>query len=152
MLVGAWCLSLVRPGQRRASSPFQLKWKVLGRSHHKFRGPTRRRAIKEGIKVVNRDWVNNQSCSLSHNIHVESGSFITGDHLPKLIWKILSDFNFLNLYTMSSCHHKTGLKTLHYYSCYISSDLIFFLWIIISDRKKIIFMCDICLDITHLRM
>ena len=27
-----------------------------------------RRAIKEGSKVVNRDWVNPQACSLSHNI------------------------------------------------------------------------------------
>ena len=51
---------------------------------------SRRHAIKEGSKVVNRDWVNNQVCSLSHNIHVVSGSFITNDYVPKFIRKILS--------------------------------------------------------------
>ena len=30
--------------------------------------PTQRRAIKEACKVVNRDWVNHQACSLSHRI------------------------------------------------------------------------------------
>ena len=29
--------------------------------------PTRRRLIKDGSKVVNRDWVNHQACSLLHN-------------------------------------------------------------------------------------
>ena len=44
--------------------------------------------FKGGSKVVYRDWVNNQACSQSHNIHVVSGSFVTNDYFPKLIRKI----------------------------------------------------------------
>ena len=36
--------------------------------------PDPRRAIKEVCKVINRDWVNHQASSLSHNIHVVSYS------------------------------------------------------------------------------
>ena len=43
----------------RASSLNQLKWKCLGRNHHYIWCPTRRRAIKEGSKGINRDWANN---------------------------------------------------------------------------------------------
>ena len=67
----------------RASSPNQLDWKYLGRVW----GATRRRAIKEGSKVVNRDWVNYQACSLSHNIYIVVGSFIMNDYLFKLVRK-----------------------------------------------------------------
>ena len=56
-----------------------------------------RRAIKEGSKVANHDWVNNQTCSLSHNIHVVSGSFITNGYFPKLIRKIISTNKFSSL-------------------------------------------------------
>ena len=58
---------------------------------------TRRRAIKESSKVANRDWVNNQACSMPHNIHVVSGSFIANDYFPKLIRKIISTNNFSKL-------------------------------------------------------
>ena len=47
-------------------------------------------AIKEVCIVVSRDWVNLQACSLSHNIHVGSDSFVTNDKFPKLIRKIIS--------------------------------------------------------------
>ena len=39
-------------------------------NHHRIWGLTRRRAIKEGSKVINRDLVNNHACSLSYNIQV----------------------------------------------------------------------------------
>ena len=52
----------VSPIKDRVTSPNQLNWKVLGRSLHLVWGPTRRRVIKEGSKVVNRDWVNPQAC------------------------------------------------------------------------------------------
>ena len=42
-----------------------------------------RRAIKEVCRVVNRDWVNHQACSLLHNIHVESDSFVTNEFALK---------------------------------------------------------------------
>ena len=86
------------PTKDRASSSDQLNWKILGRSHHLFRGPTRRRVIKEDSK----DRINNQACSLSHNIHAVSGSFITNKYFLKLIRKIISANIFLlNLYTKS---------------------------------------------------
>ena len=78
------------PDQReRASSPNQLDWKTLGRSLHLVRVPTRRRVIEESNKVVNRDWVNHQACSLSHNIHVLSDFFIANDYVSKLVRKIM---------------------------------------------------------------
>ena len=59
-------------------------------------GPTHRRAIKEVCKAVNRDWLNHQSCSLSHNIHVVIVVFVTNTCFPQLIRKIISTNNFLN--------------------------------------------------------
>ena len=41
-------------------------------------------AIKEGSKVVNRDWVKHQTSSLSHNNPVVFGSFITNNYFPKI--------------------------------------------------------------------
>ena len=56
--------------------------------------------IKEETIAINRDWVHNQACRLSHDIHVVSHSFITFNNLFKLITKI-SLFNkslkFINL-------------------------------------------------------
>ena len=43
--------------------------KSLSRNHHRVLGPTRWPAIKEESKVVNRDWVDHQACSLSQAIH-----------------------------------------------------------------------------------
>ena len=40
---------------------FLVDEKTVIRTFHYVRGPTRWRAIKEGIKVVKRDWVNHQS-------------------------------------------------------------------------------------------
>ena len=56
---------------------------------------THRRAIKEEIIAINRDWVYNQACRLSHDIHVVSHSYITFNYLFKLITKIrLSNNSF----------------------------------------------------------
>ena len=74
--------------------------------------PTGRCAIKQGSKVVNRDWVNNQACSLLHNIHVVSGSFITNDYFPKLIRKILSTNNFSELIHQVSVEKSLSLHLL----------------------------------------
>ena len=77
------------PTKDRASSPDPLNWKFLGRSHHWDWSPIRRRAIKEDSKAANRDWVNHQACSLSHNIPVVSVFFYK------------ANIFFLNLYTKS---------------------------------------------------
>ena len=61
----------------------------------------RRREIIEGSEVINLDWVNHQTCSLSHNIHVVSGYFIMNDYFPKFIRKIIPINIFFNLYTES---------------------------------------------------
>ena len=50
-----------------ASSPNPLV-KALRRGRHWVWGPTRRRAIKEWTIAINRGCVNNQACSLPHNI------------------------------------------------------------------------------------
>ena len=44
-------------------------------------------AIKEVCKAVNRDWVNHQACSLSHNIHVVSDSFVSNRPIAFEYWK-----------------------------------------------------------------
>ena len=87
-------------------APNQLNWKFLGRSLHWDWGPIRRRAIKEGTKDVNRDWVNHEACSLSHNIHVVVGYFITNDYFSQLIH---SGQQFFYIYTL--CHHKIWVTT-----------------------------------------
>ena len=73
----------VVPTKDRALSPNQLNWKFL------VGDPTLRRAIKERSKVVNPDLANYQACSLSHNIHDVSGSFITNGYFCKLIRTII---------------------------------------------------------------
>ena len=42
---------------QKSSGPNQLKQIALCRGHHWVWRPTHRRAIKEGSKVINRDWV-----------------------------------------------------------------------------------------------
>ena len=49
------------PNQRQIIKPQPTSLKVLGQSHHEVWGPTRRRAIKEGSKVLNRNWFNHQA-------------------------------------------------------------------------------------------
>ena len=46
------------------------------------------RGIKEGSKVINRDWVKHQACRLSHYIYVISNTFVTYVIFSKLIRKI----------------------------------------------------------------
>ena len=63
--------------------------------------PDPRRAIKEGSKVINRDWAKHKACRLSHYIYVISNTFVTNDNFSELIRKINPTYNFLNLYTKS---------------------------------------------------
>ena len=60
--------------------------------------------VKESINVVNRDWVNHQACSQSHDIrHVVSDSFITNDYVSKLARPIyIVIINNLLIVTMKS--------------------------------------------------
>ena len=59
--------TLVGPTKDRSSGPSQLNWKLYAGA-----------IIKSEVwKVVNHDWVNHKACSLSHNIHVLSDSFVT---------------------------------------------------------------------------
>ena len=56
--------------------------------------PPPRRAIKEGSKVINRDWVKHLACRLSHYIYVISNTFVTNDNFSELIRKISPTYNF----------------------------------------------------------
>ena len=56
--------------------------------------PAHRRAIKEGSKVINRDWVNNHACSLSYNIYVVPNLFISKKDFTKLGMKSLQAYIF----------------------------------------------------------
>ena len=51
-------------------------------------GLTHRRAIKEETIAINRDWVQNQACRLSHDIQVISNPYITLYNLFEFITKI----------------------------------------------------------------
>ena len=55
---------------------------------------TLRRAIKEETVDLNRDLVYNQTCRLSHGIHVISILVITFDYLFELITKIRVSNNY----------------------------------------------------------
>ena len=44
------------------------------------RGPTRRRANKEGSKSINHNWVYNNACSLPQDIHIVTYLFIGTDN------------------------------------------------------------------------
>ena len=57
------------------------------------------RAIKEETIPINLDWVYNQTCRLSHAIHVYPTFFITFDYLFELITKSRfsnNSFEFIN--------------------------------------------------------
>ena len=56
---------------------------------------THRRAIKEETIAINRDWVYNQACRLSHDIHFVSNSF------TKLIPKIRLSNNYFLIYKLN---------------------------------------------------
>ena len=45
---------------------------------------TRRHAVKEGSKVINRDWFNSHACSMSYNIYVVPNQFISKNDFTKL--------------------------------------------------------------------
>ena len=59
---GAKEIQQLNPGgpnnKQKSSGPNQLKQIALCRGHHWVWRPVHRRAIKEGSKVINRDWVN----------------------------------------------------------------------------------------------
>ena len=56
--------------------------------------PDPRRAIKEGSKVINRDWFNHYACYLSHYIYVICNTFVTYEFLSELIRKISPNYIF----------------------------------------------------------
>ena len=58
------------------------------------------RAIKEESKVANRDWVDNQACSLLQYISVIAHLFIMGNYFNDRS-KALEPTIFFNLYTKS---------------------------------------------------
>ena len=77
--------------------------KALRQSRHRVRGLVNRRAIKEKTIAINRDWVSNQACRLSHNIHFISNLYIAFDNLFELIAKIwfpYNSFEFINEVTI----------------------------------------------------
>ena len=59
------------PSQRQASDTNQ-PIKTLRQGRHWVWGPTYRRAIKGEAICINCDWIYNQTCRLSHDIHVIS--------------------------------------------------------------------------------
>ena len=87
------------PTKDRASStnqhyPKLNSSKPLRWNHHRIWGLTRRRAIKEGSKVINRDWVNNYACSLSYNIYVVPNLFISKNDFTKLGSEVIASIYF----------------------------------------------------------
>ena len=62
---------------------------------------TLRRAIEEETIAINRDWVLNQACRLSHDIQVVSNLYITFDNLFELITKIRFSNNSFEFITKS---------------------------------------------------
>ena len=90
------------PSQKQASGTSQ-PIKALHQDHHWVWGRTLHRAIKEETIAINRDWVYNQACRLSQDIHVVSHPFITFNYL--LNWSINLGFQqFFWIYKLS--HHK----------------------------------------------
>ena len=57
-------------GSHEKSLTYRCYIFLLSLNRHRVRGPTRLRAIKEESKVANRDWVDNQTCSLLQYINV----------------------------------------------------------------------------------
>ena len=60
-----------------------------------------RHAIKEETIAINRDWVLNQECRLSHDIQVISNLYITFDNLFELITKFRFSNNSFEFITKS---------------------------------------------------
>ena len=79
----------VGPTKDRSSSPNQLCLQFKAGAIITTEARPGQRAIKEGSKVVNRDWVNHQACSLSQNIHVVSHFLWRIIIFSKLIRKII---------------------------------------------------------------
>ena len=52
-------------------------------------------------KVINRDWVNNLTCRLSHYIYIISVTFVTHDNFSELIRKISPTKIFFSIYRPS---------------------------------------------------
>ena len=75
----------------------QSKDKSLRRNRH--RGPTRWHAIKEESTVFNRDWVNQQACSLLKYINVLTNLFIMRNYFINCAERVLVPTIFFNLCT-----------------------------------------------------
>ena len=65
----------VGPTRAKASDTYFFT-KSLGRSRHRVWGPIRRRATKEGSKVINRDWVNYHACKQCRSSSVGFWRFV----------------------------------------------------------------------------
>ena len=50
--------------------------------------------LKEGSKVINRDWVNNHACSLSYYIYVVPNLFISKNDFTKLDTEVIASIYF----------------------------------------------------------
>ena len=74
---------------------------VSRRGRHWVWGPKRRRAIKEWSIAINNDWVDNQACSLPHNIQAIANSFTRLISFLNCSEKLDLPKCFLNLYTKS---------------------------------------------------
>ena len=70
---------------QRQASHTNKRIKALCQGHHS--GLTHPRAIKKEIIAINRDWVYNQACRLSHGNCVVPHPFIAFNYLFKLITK-----------------------------------------------------------------
>ena len=58
---------------------------------------TRRRATKEGNKVIKCDWINYHACSLSYHIYVVPNLYISKNDFMKLSAKIIASIYFSEL-------------------------------------------------------
>ena len=58
--------------------------KSLSRNHHSVLSLTHWHAIKEESKVVNRDWVDHQACSLLEYINGIANLFMMGNYFNEL--------------------------------------------------------------------
>ena len=62
------------------------------------------RATEEGSKVINCDWVNYLTVSLSHYVYIISNTFVTYEHFSKLIREsalLIISFEFIDQVTIN---------------------------------------------------
>ena len=77
--------------QKHQASTISSIDKYLSWNRHRVWSSTLRCAMRKESKVANRDWVDNQACSLLQYINVIANLFIMENYFNKLRWK-----NYLN--------------------------------------------------------